>query len=470
VYSYIQRFRGGRWASATAIAFAASTLAAPAARAQATTVASAGAAAPKTITFNEAIAIALRDNTTLKQSENAAALSATVVTEKKSAFLPSLSLVTSGAENLGSNFSPIDGSVSNQTSHSMSTGLSSSLVLFDGLRNVSELRQAKLSEAASSSELTRARQTTVFTVASDFLALVTAQAQLEVQRQNLTAQQAQEAQLQKLVTAGARPISDLYQQQATTATARSGVVTAERQVELGKIALIQTLQLDPHGTYDFVAPATVADAPRPAQSFQLDSLLDRAFANRADLVAGQTRVDAAAQGTKAAGASRLPTVSLSASYNAGYNSTSSLALADQLNQRRGGSLSIGVSIPIFDRGVASAATQTAKIQEDNARLALADQRQTIALEVRRAYLDHESTREQLTAAEAQQKAADLAVSTTQQRYQLGSSTLLELTLARATQVQAASAVVSARYTLTFQEALMSYYTGDLDPARGVLGA
>jgi hypothetical protein len=79
-------------------------------------------------------------------------------------------------------------------------------------------------------------------------------------------------------------------------------------------------------------------------------------------------------------------------------------------------------------GASSAAIQQAKIEEDNARLALANQRQ------------------------------------------LGSSTLLELTLARATQVQAASAVASARYTLAFQEALMSYYTGDLDPAGEVLGS
>ena len=36
------------------------------------------------------------------------------------------------------------------------------------------------------------------------------------------------------------------------------------------------------------------------------------------------------------------------------------------------------------------------------------------------------------------------------------------------QVQAASAVVSARYGLVFQQALMSYYTGELDPAHVVL--
>jgi outer membrane protein len=212
------------------------------------------------------------------------------------------------------------------------------------------------------------------------------------------------------------------------------------------------------------------DPARTAQSFQLDSLLDRAFAARADLSAEQSRVAAATQGTKAAAASRMPTVSLTAGYNTAYNSATNIAFSDQLNQRQGGSLSIGVSIPIFDRGAASVATQQAKIQEDNARLALANQQQTIALEVRRAYLDYESTRQQLAAATAQQKAADLAVSTTQQRYQLGSSTLLELTQARASQLQAATAVANARYTLAFQNALMSYYTGDLDAGRAVLGA
>ena len=89
--------------------------------------------------------------------------------------------------------------------------------------------------------------------------------------------------------------------------------------------------------------------------------------------------------------------------------------------------------------------------------------------MRRAYLDYETARQQLTAAQAQQKAADLAVTTTQKRYELGSSTLLELTQSRAAQLQAASAVVSARYTVAFQRAAMSYYAGDLEAGMSVLG-
>ena len=458
--------RSPRWTRIAIAGFGVAIAAAPA-RAQSSVPAasaSAGTAAGKPIDLQSAIGIALQQNVSVQQSENALASDAAVVSSRKSALLPSLSLNTSTAQSLGRSSSAIGSSASTQ---SMNAGLSSSFVVFDGLRNLNELRQARLDVNASSSDLARTRQTVVFTVASDYLMLATAQGLASVQRENLTALEAEEAQLQKLVKAGARSISDLYQQQANTESARAGVVSAERDVELAKIAVIQTLQLDPRGTYDFVAPA-IADVSATAKHYDLDSLLSRAFASRADLAAERTRVDASALGTKAAQASRLPTVSVSTSYNASYNSGGALTLADQLSQNRGGSVSVGVSVPLFDRGTTTAAIQQARLQEDNARLSLANQRQSIALDVRRAYLTLESTRQQLTVALAQQRAADLAVSTTKARYAVGTSTLLELTQARASQLQAATSVVNARNAMAFQDALMPYYTGELDPTSAVL--
>ena len=418
------------------------------------------------IGLQDAIAIALRQSVLVKQSENALASSTNGVSQARNAFLPSLALSTSSARSVGRSGSS---SIGSSTSQSLSTGLSSSLTVFDGLRNVNELRQARLDVTANSGDLARARQTAVYTVASNYLTLATAEGQLAVQKQNLAAQEAQEAQLQTLVKAGARSISDLYQQQATTAAARASVVAADRDVELARITLIQTLQLDPRGSYDFVAP-TVGDVSGTVPKYDLDSLLSRAFASRTDLVAERTRVEAAAVGTRAAAATRLPTVSLNTNYNASYNSAAASALGAQLDQNRGGSMSLAVSFPLFDRGATSVAVQQARIQEDNARLALADQRQAVALDVRRAWLTLESTRQQLTVALAQQKAADLAVSTTQARYQVGTSTLLELTQARASQLQANVAVVNARNALAFQDALLPYYTGELDPSKALLGA
>jgi outer membrane protein len=428
---------------------------------------SAQQSAPQRIRFDDAVGIALRQNVSIRQAKNATELDETAVRQQQLAFLPDLRFNVSGSGNLGRNFNQTEGTIVDQTTGSMSSGISSSVTLFNGGQNTANLRAARLGEQASTQDLARTQQTVVFTVASNYLELVAQQEQLRVQQENLEALEAQEAQIKRFVDVGSRPISDLYQQQASVAAARASVVETQRALELAKINLIQTLQLDAAGNYDFVAP-TVSQTDVSRQ-YNLDSLVARAYATRADIDADEARVGAAEQDVKAAKASRWPTISLSAGYNTALSSASELSVADQLNQRRGGSIGIGVSIPLFDRGSANLATQRAEIQAENARLSLEQQRQQVAVEVRRAYLDHRAAQERLTAAQAQQRAADQALAATRERYRVGAATLVELTQSQAAQVQAASALVNARYTLVFQQSLMSYYTGELDPQSVRLG-
>jgi outer membrane protein len=423
--------------------------------------------APRTITFSDAIGIALQQNVAIRQAQNAKELDETAVRQQRSQFLPDLRFNVSGSENVGRSFSETEGRITDQSTQSFSTGVSSSVTLFNGGQNVAHLRAAGLDEQASTQDLARTRQTVVLTVASNYLNLIAQQEQLRVQQQNLAALQQQEEQIKRFVDVGSRPISDLYQQQASVAAARASVVEAQRALELARVDLIQTLQLDPAGTYEFVAPPVNAAAS--TRTYNLDSLVARAHAQRVDIDADEARVAAAEQDVKAAQASKWPTVSLSLGYNTAYSSASDLSIADQLNQRRGGSIGIGVSIPLFDRGSSDLATQRAQIQAENARLALQQQRQDVAIEVRRAYLDHRAAQERLAAAQAQQLAADQALAATRERYRVGAATLVELSQSQAAQVQAASALVNARYTLVFQQSLMSYYTGELDPATVRLG-
>ena len=435
----------------------------------------AGAQAPtqpnapsQTITFDDAIRIALRQNTTLQQANNSAALGSATVRQQRLSLLPDLRFTTNTGQNYGRSFSEAEGRIIDQSTQSMNAGVSSSVTLFNGLANVASLRSAQLSEDAGERNVERAEQTVAFTVASNFLALVQQQEQLRVQRENLAAEEAQEKQIKAFVDAGSRPISDLYQQQAAVASARSQVVNAERAFELAKVDLIQTLQLDPRGNYAFSPPALDTTSKANA-TFSLDSLLTRALGQRSDLFAQQSLVSAASQDVKAAKGSRWPALSLSAGYNSAYNSATSIRFTDQLDQRRGGSIAIGVSIPLFDRGTTDLAAQRAQIAEDNARLELKDRQQQVGLEVRRAYLDYQAATQQLDAAEAQLRAAALALQASQQRYNVGAATLLEVTQARATQLQAASALVTARYGLLFQRTLIGYYVGDLDPRAVTIG-
>jgi outer membrane protein len=424
----------------------------------------------QTITFDDAIRIALKQNTTLRQANNAAELNSATVRQQRLSLLPDLRFNTTTGQNYGRSFSEAEGRIIDQTTQSVNAGVSSSVTLFNGMANIASLRSAQLAENAGERNVQRAEQTVAFTVASNFLALVQQQEQLRVQQENLTAQEAQEKQIQAYVNAGSRPISDLYQQQATVAAARAQVVNAQRALELAKVDIIQALNLDPRGNYAFTPPALdTTTAGNSAVAFNLDSLLTRALAKRSDLDAQGALVSAAEQNVRAAKGARWPALSLSAGYNSAYNSATAIGFYDQLDQRRGGSLALGFSVPLFDRGTTELATQRAQIGEDNARLDLKDRQQQIGLEVRRAYLDYVAARQQLDAAEAQLRAAQLALQTSQQRYNVGAATLLEVTQARATQLQAASALVTARYALLFQRTLIGYYTGDLDPRNVSIG-
>jgi outer membrane protein len=424
----------------------------------------AGAQDTRVITFQEAIRIALEQNSILKQAENAAALGQIGVKAARQQFLPDLQLDVRGSESYGRNFDSGEGRIVDQNTTNATIGVSSGVVLFDGFGNTASLKSAEFNRDASTLDLQRSRETIAFTVATNYLALISQQEQLQVQRENLSAQAALEQQIQAYVEAGARTVADLYQQQASVASAKLAVVNGERSTKLAEVDLMQTLQLDPHGMYEFEAPAFGSLYPATTE-LDLSSLLTRAYAQRADLVADQARVDAASQDVRVARSGHWPTVSLSAGYDTAYTSAADLPFSDQIDQRRGGSIGLGISIPIFDRGSASVATRRAEIQQQNAQIDLESLQNDVGLQVRRAHLDLEAAHEQLAAAQAQQKSAELALQATQDRYQAGAATLVELTQSRATQVDAASSVVTARYNEMFQRTLIGYFIGALDPGK-----
>ncbi|HSU14408.1 TolC family protein [Longimicrobium sp.] len=453
-----------RWARVAAALVLAAT-AAPALAAQTgspSTQPTATAGQPRTITFSDAVRIALQQNGTLRQAVNAAALDTVAVRQQRMQFLPDVrfSTTTSGSYDRAPGTSTGAGSALSRTSTALNAGVSSSYTLYNGGANSANLRAARLQQQAGASDVERTRQSVVFTVVSNYLSLIEGQEQLRVRNETLASAQAQLAQIRAFVDAGRRPIADLYTQQATVAAAQLAVVQARNAVELAKVDLIQTLQLDPRGEYAFQSPPAAAGTSAVAP---LDTLLDQAFARRVDLAARQTELSATEQGVRAAKAGRLPTISVSAGYNTSVNSQNDLGVFDQLNQRQGGSVSVGVSLPIFDRGNTAAEVQRAQILQDNARIALENQRQQVGLEVRRAYLDWQAAQQQLAAAEAQLTAAQQSLNATDQRYRAGVGTLVELAQARSVLAQAQSQMVSARYNLVFQRTLVDYYIGELNP-------
>ncbi len=418
------------------------------------------------ITFDRAVDMALRQSTTIHRARNAEDLAQLSVQDARMQFAPDLRLSGGWNQDFGRTFNTNEGQLLSGNTGSGSARVSSSITLFDGFRNINILKAANLDEAAAELDTQRAEQTVVFSVISGYLDLIAAKEQVRVADENLLAQEQLLKQVRTLADAGTRPIVDLYQQQAQVAAAKSALVDARRNTELRKVALIQVLQLDPVGSYTFAAPA-MPDSVDVGTELDVNALLRAAYASRPDLDAAQRAVGSAEAGVSAARATWWPSVSLSAGYGSSYTNATNLGLADQLRDKKSGSLGLSLSFPLFDRLGTQRATERARIQADNASLALTDLRQQIALEVRRAVLDRKAAVEQMNAAEARVKAAGQALAAVQERYNAGLATIFEVTQSRAELVSASSASVNARYSLLFQQKLLDYYVGNLDPAAGL---
>lgn len=461
------------------------------------------------VTLDEAVRIALEQNTDLKRAESDVRARRFAATQERFDFLPDLQLASDGTRTFGRSFSQQEGGIINETSTFFGAEVNASVDLFNGFEHFASLRRADLEEAASERRLERTRQDVVFLVFDGFTTLQQNRQLADVRVQELAAQRELLAEVEALVEVGRRPISDLYQQQAAAAEARAAVAEAERLVALTETQLIQVLQLDPTGTYAFSAPSLAADSVRAEaeQTYDLDRLLAEAFERRADLDATEIAVDAAREGVRVAQAGYWPSLSLAFGYGSDWSSTALVpvpgtgldprtitvtpdgggapatfdvpgsgvdpdfvrpSFLDQLDQRRGGSIRLSLLIPIFDRFQTRTQVAQAEVDALNARYDLQDQRQQIALQVRQALLDYRSARVQLEATTERLEAAERAREAARRRYELGAATFVELTQVITEAVAARSAQVRARYDVLLAQTLIAYYTGQPDPQTSLI--
>ena len=155
----------------------------------------------RTITFSDAVRLALEQNILLERAANTVELQSINVSRQRSNFLPNLSLSSSGRQSYGRTFSQEDLDFVSETTESFSVNTSSNINLFNGFGDVSSLQQARLQRDASDLDYERQRQSVVFTVMNDYLDLISQSDQVLIRQENLEAQRQLLSQIEEFVRA-----------------------------------------------------------------------------------------------------------------------------------------------------------------------------------------------------------------------------------------------------------------------------
>jgi outer membrane protein len=421
------------------------------------------------ITLEDAITIALENNYTLKQAQNNLDLAKTEVKSAKMDLAPSLSASMSGSRNIGRQFNTTTGQIDDQATNSFSSSVGARVTLFDGFRNIQNLRRSEVNEKYTQKNLERTREDIIFNTASAFLQVLLDQRLLTIAQENLEASQKQLEQVKAQVEVGARPSVDLYNQESTVANNELEVIRRENTLAYNRIDLIRLLRMDPLKDYEFDDPEIEAEKIT-AKPVSLEQMVQQALQNRSDLRAQELLIQTRKHDLNISKAGLYPTLSFDAGVSSRYNdrllsrvTMQSVSFTDQFfDQNINRSLSLSLNIPIFSNFNNKLNIERSEVNLRNAQLTLEDQKLGVQQEVRQAYNDYIALAKELESTQKALRAAQRTYETQQERYKVGASTLIELSQANASFVEAQSNRARTIINFIFQEKLLDYYLGKLD--------
>ncbi|MFD2542521.1 TolC family protein [Lacinutrix gracilariae] len=412
-------------------------------------------------TLQECVEYALDNNISVKQSEldlqNAEI-------NKKDAFgnfLPSLNASATHSWNIGLNQDPVTFDAVNSTTRNLSGGVSSGLTIYNGLRNVNQLRRSNLEILASQYQLDNIKDNMSLNIANAFLQILFNKEQLKVLQAQQVITQEELQRTNDLVEAGALPRGDLLEIQATIATQEQQVVNAENAITLSKISLAQLLLLEDYETFDIVDN----DYQVPPTSILNESpqaIITKAKEARYDIKIAENNSEIAAYNLKIAKGALQPTLSGAYSFGTNYFKSQLFdtpEFTDQVSDNKSHGFSLSLSIPIFNGFSVRNNVKRNEINVLSTQYQLEQANLDLETNVYQAYNDAKGALKAYEAALKTEEARSLAFDYSQERYNVGMLNAFDFNQSKNRLENAQSEVVRTKYDYIFKLKVLEFYFG-----------
>jgi outer membrane protein len=425
--------------------------------------------AQKKLTLQEAISIALQGNSALIKMKNNLGTSESRVLNAYGQLLPNLGaqgqLNWSRVDDKGGN-QVFYGGISTTTeasaeeTRSYSIGIGGNFTLFDGLSNIASISQAKENLKASEYSINKQKQNIVFQTTDLYYIVLNADELLKVRDENVQYYNKFLETVQERNKLGSVAIADVYAAQVQAGNAELQFIQAQNMLESAKNNLLNYLALDVMDEYTFDDPFggdKNIDTDKYMKDFDdVKAMVNAALDTRFDYKSQTELLNAAKSGITIARGGVLP--SLSGSYNYG----SSAAELNQMFNRKVLSFGLTLSIPIFSNFSVAYQIQMAEANYLNTQDDLSVLGRQIKIEVKQGYNDFVAAKKSLDVATKNVTAAAETRKINQERYNLGSATILDVLQAGRDYTDAQRSRINAAYDFYRQHDNLTNALGRLD--------
>ncbi|WP_371424116.1 TolC family outer membrane protein [Tardiphaga sp.] len=327
----------------------------------------------------------------------------------------------------------VDNTIQGATLKPWTIGVTVTQTLYNGNKTANSVRVAELQVQSGREALRNVGQGVLLDAVVAYTNVLANQSLVEAQRANVTSLRETLGIAQKRLNAGDVTPTDTSQAEARLARGQADLNAAEVNLAISQATYAQVIGTSPSR----LSPAEPMDRLLPRNK---DDAVNQAFKAHPAVLAAGYDVDVATTTIKVAESSLLPTLTLQGSASKSSQSDPTLGTfgTDQA------SIVGQLTAPIYDGGLGAAQTRQAKELSSVSRLVLEQVRNQARTAVVGAWVSNEGAKTAVSAAEAEVRAAGVALQGVQREAQGGQRTTVDVLNAQQDLVQAKARLIGAQ--------------------------
>ena len=411
--------------------------------------------------LKQCIDYAWENSTDVSRANNSIESKQSSLEQSKAGILPNLSLGLNQNYNLSRNYVDSDTGSSWESRSQTSTGiaLNSSVTLYNGAKLINSIRQKSYDLSASEYELQTQKDLLSLKVMTAYINLLLAQEQLSNRTCQLESTESQLELAQARKSAGLISQSDYVNIKAQYAADKANLVSAQSALRVHRISLMQTMNMPVGDSLNVVEPDFEAVVDE-GQVNNAEKIYKLALEVLPDFKIADLQLKKAELGIKIAKADALPTVSLRGSLGTGYSDAlSGLGFSEQFTNMVAPSVSLVVSVPIFQNKAIKNQVTQAKIQYAESQLSLMDTQNEIRKGIEQACTDFDIAQMSYEAAQEQYNAELESYQLAEEMFTQGMINSVDYQSSKYNYINAQISLTQAKYNVLLQNQVINYFCG-----------
>jgi outer membrane protein len=416
-------------------------------------------------TLQECVTYAVDNNLTIEQFELDLENARIDKSDALGNMLPNLNAQTSTSGSTGLILDPTTNGFVSATIFSASANVTSSVTLFNGLRNIHRINRAKINEISNQYRLDNLVDDIRLNVANNYLSVLSNKESLKVAKAQYAVTVEDLKRTKELVKSGVVPRGDLLEVEATAATQEQTIINNQNLVLLSRIALAQLLQITDYVNFD-IADEEFNVPTSDILKYSPKVIFDKALTFRNDIKFSETGVELAEKDLEIAKGAVYPTVGAFFNYNTRYSDQTrdpftgeKIAFQDQLWINDGISYGAQLNIPIFNGFSTRNNIKRSQISVEQARIQLEQTKLDLETTINQAYVDVENNAKAYDASLKTLDARRLAYEYTKDRFEVGLMNAFDFSQAQSRVDNAEAEVIRNKYNYIFRIKVLEFFYG-----------